>query len=106
MKFDHVALQSKNIPESIAWYQERFKCEVLYQDDTWAMLNVCGLNLSFVTPGQHPAHVAFCITEEDATKKYADKIFKKHRDGTKSFYQRDNQNNIIEIIVRPNDKKD
>ena len=105
MKFDHVALQSSDIPASIAWYKENFDCEVLYQDDTWAMLNICGLNLSFVTPGQHPAHIAFCVSEDDAAKKYSDKRFKGHRDGTKSFYQRDNQNNIVEIIVRPNDKE-
>ena len=104
MKFDHVALQSKDIPASIAWYREQFDCEVLYQDETWAMLNVCGLNLSFVTPGQHPAHVAFCVTQEEADLKYSDRTFKAHRDGTKSFYMRDDQSNIVEIIVRPNDK--
>mgnify|MGYP001303580168 FL=1 len=106
MKFDHVALQSKDIQRSIAWYQDHFDCEVLYQDDTWAMINVCGLNLSFVTPSQHPAHIAFCVTNEEEIKKYKDKNFKTHRDGTKSFYMRDDQNNILEIVVRPGDEKD
>ena len=104
MKFDHVALKSKNIAESVEWYLDRFGGEILYQDSTWAEIKVCGLNLSFVTPGQHPAHVAFCLTEEEA-KKFPDKKFKLHRDGTRSFYEKDNQNNILEFIVRPNDKK-
>lgn len=103
MKFDHVAIQTKDIAESVKWYSSKFDCQVLYQDDTWAMLDICGLQLALVSPGQHPPHIAFCITEQDAAELYSDKNFKDHRDGTKSFYQRDNQNNIIEIIVRPND---
>ncbi len=101
MKFDHVALQSKSISESVEWYLERFGGEVVYQDDTWAEVKVCGLNLAFVTPGQHPSHVAFSLTEEEA-EKFPDKSFKLHRDGTRSFYEKDNQGNILEFIVRPN----
>ena len=105
MKFDHVALVSKDIAASVDWYKNRFECEVLYQDDTWAIIDVCGLQLAFVTPSQHPPHIAFCLTTEEA-EQYPDKKFKLHRDGTKSFYDRDNQNNIIEFIVRPNDQED
>ena len=105
MKFDHVALQSADIATSIAWYQNHFDCEILYQDATWAMLDVCGLSLSFVSPGQHPSHIAFCISNEEAVKKYKDKTFKVHRDGTRSFYMRDNENNFVEIVVRPDVEK-
>ena len=100
MKFDHVALVSQDIDASIKWYSNRFECEVIYQDDTWGLVNVAGLSLAFVTPGQHPAHIAFCITKKES-KMFPSKKFKSHRDGTKSFYERDNQNNIIEFIVRP-----
>ena len=103
MKFDHVAIQTDDIAESVKWYTNHFDCEILYHDETWAMLNVCGMQLALVMPNQHPPHIAFCISEETARAEYSNKKFKLHRDGTKSFYQRDNQNNIIEIIVRPND---
>lgn len=105
MKFDHVALKSKNIAESVDWYIERFGGDILYQDETWAEIKVCGLTLAFVTPGQHPAHVAFSLTDDEAAK-FPDKSFKLHRDGTRSFYEKDNQGNILEFIVRPDVKED
>ena len=42
MRFDHVAIPSKNIPDSVAWYQAHFGATVLYQDATWAFLQLGG----------------------------------------------------------------
>ena len=30
----HIAIQVKDIDDSISWYRERFSCEIEYQDDT------------------------------------------------------------------------
>ena len=35
---DHVAVSVHNIEESVSWYRSRFKCRVVYQDATWALL--------------------------------------------------------------------
>ena len=38
-KVDHIAIHSKNIKKSVKWYVDKFRCEIQYQDDTWALLN-------------------------------------------------------------------
>jgi catechol 2,3-dioxygenase-like lactoylglutathione lyase family enzyme len=101
MKFDHVAITSKDIAKSVDWYKNSFDdVKVLYQDETWAIINVCGLDLAFVSPHQHPAHIAFCITQELADERFSDKVFKKHRDGTASCYISDPDGNKIEWLIR------
>ncbi len=101
MNFDHVAVISENIAESVEWYKNNFSDVVVeYQDETWAMCKVNGLNLAFVMKAQHPPHIAFCITKEDAENKHPNKIFKKHRDGTSSCYIKDIDNNILELLIR------
>src|SRR4051812_10741882 len=48
MQFDHVAVPSSDIAESVRWYTERFGAEVLYQDATWAFMLVGGTKLALV----------------------------------------------------------
>ena len=55
---DHIALESKNIAESVRWYISNFKCNVEYQDETWALLGFNNIQIALVTPGQHPPHFA------------------------------------------------
>jgi catechol 2,3-dioxygenase-like lactoylglutathione lyase family enzyme len=103
MKFDHIALVSKNIAQTVAWYQNNFSdIFVKYQDDTWALCNICGVDISFVLKSQHPAHISFCLnsTEVEKIKRNKEKIFKNHRDGTSSCYERDIDGNIIEYLIR------
>ena len=35
---DHIAVQTKNIKKSVEWYKDMFKCNVLFQDETWALI--------------------------------------------------------------------
>ena len=35
---DHVALSVTDIREALDWYHRHFQCDVLYQDDTWALV--------------------------------------------------------------------
>ena len=35
---DHVAICTDDINKSVEWYTENFKCDILYQDSSWAML--------------------------------------------------------------------
>ena len=100
---DHVAVASKNIAESVEWYTSRFGATVLYQDATWAFMQVGGTKIALVTPGQHPPHFALSLTEEalnDAAKLANVKV-DTHRDGTKGIYLYDPSGNAIELINYP-----
>lgn len=90
---DHIALEVRNIADAVKWYTGQFSCEIIYQDKTWAMLRFKNINLAFVLPDQHPAHIAI-------NKSKAEKFgqLKSHRDDVKFVYIEDNQGNIIEIL--------
>ena len=55
----HVAIEVRDIAESVAWYRAEFRCEIAYQDATWAFLKFSNIHLALVLPGHHPPHVAF-----------------------------------------------
>lgn len=103
MEIDHVAVTSSDIDESIRWYKQFLDdAEVLYQDDTWAFLKSGPVKFAFITPGQHPPHIAIRIETEEHEKllseSFPKKKWKDHRDGSKSFYTKDNCGNIVEFI--------
>jgi catechol 2,3-dioxygenase-like lactoylglutathione lyase family enzyme len=103
MRFDHVAIHTKNVPESIDWYKTHFNASVLYQDDTWAFLRLGCTKLALVTPTQHPPHFALSLTEEalaDAAK-LSGKTVDVHRDGTRGIYLYDPSGNAVELISYP-----
>ena len=65
MRIDHVAITAADIPATRQWYVEQFAAKVLYEDATWAFLQVGGSKLALVSPGQHPPHLAFALTDAD-----------------------------------------
>ena len=46
--FDHVAQIVPDIADAVAWYQAHLGASVLYQDATWAFVEVGGARLAFV----------------------------------------------------------
>ena len=103
MRFDHVAVPAKDISASVEWYQAHFAATVLYQDKTWAFLQMGGTKIALITPGQHPPHFAVSVTEDalsDAAKLH-NKNVDGHRDGTKGIYVYDPSGNAIELISYP-----
>lgn len=89
----HVAISVRDIAEAVNWYRSMFRCEVAYQDDTWAMLRFGNVNLALVLPHQHPPHLGF------ATPKAHDYgPLKRHRDGTESVYISDPAGNPVELL--------
>ena len=101
MKFDHVALTSKNIRNSIQWYVENLNASVVYEDETWGLINVGGLRLAFVIPSQHPSHICFEVNDEYIDKHLEGKIFKEHRDKSSSCYIKDIDGNHVEFLKWP-----
>ena len=90
---DHIAIQVKNIGETIAWYKQHFKCTVEYQDQSWGYIKFANIYLALVLAEQHPQHLAFNV--ENAADFGA---LKTHRDGTKSVYVCDPAGNTIEFV--------
>ncbi|MCH2038113.1 MAG: VOC family protein [Rickettsiales bacterium] len=92
----HIAIQVKNISESVDWYQSNYTCEITYQDDSWAMLKFANTYLALVLPEQHPYH--FAILTDDLSP-YGDAV--PHRDGTASVYIKDKDGNNVEMLTLP-----
>ncbi len=103
MQFDHSAIPSSNIAGSVEWYRANLGAEVLYQDSTWAFLNVGGVKVALVTPTQHPPHIAVRVTEEElaAAAQVAGIPIESHRDGTRGIYIYDPFGNAVELICYP-----
>ena len=92
-RLDHAALRVKDVAEAVQWYTKRFRCEVEYQDATWALLAFDNVRLAFVLQEQHPPHIA--IMGDPAA--YGSP--KQHRDGTSSVYLKDPDGNNVEILA-------
>ena len=90
----HVAISVKDIAEAVDWYRTTFRCDVTYQDDTWAMLRFANINLALVLPSQHPPHLGFVTS-----KAHDFAPLKKHRDGTESVYISDPAGNPVELLA-------
>tara|TARA_A100000164_G_C21788933_1_gene714831 strand:- start:715 stop:1017 length:303 start_codon:yes stop_codon:yes gene_type:complete len=92
-KIHHIAIEVKEIEESIKWYSKNTNCKITYQDKTWAMIKYDNISLALVLPGMHPPHIAF---EKHNAEEFGK--LKEHRDGTSSVYIRDPANNAVEIL--------
>ena len=103
MTFDHVAVPSNDIAASVKWYMSHFGATVLYQDKTWAFLNLGGTKLALVSPTQHPPHVAVRVSEAELAEmsRMVGVPVEKHRDGTTSIYLHDPFGNAVELICYP-----
>jgi catechol 2,3-dioxygenase-like lactoylglutathione lyase family enzyme len=99
MKLDHVAIQVKNVKASTDWYTSNLRAEILYIDETWAMLEVGGTKLALTIASQHPPHLAFAV---DSAKSIPAPTGI-HRDGSVYQYLEDPDGNTIEYIYYPED---
>lgn len=94
-KIDHVAIAVDDVAKAVDWYRETFKCEIEYQDKTWAFLRFENIKLALVVPNQHPPHLAFLHENADQFGN-----LKTHRDGTRSVYIADSAGNAVEIVAK------
>lgn len=90
----HVAIAVKDVGESVDWYRRHFRCEISYQDETWALLEFGNTRLALVIPGQHPPHIGFIHPQAEAFGP-----LKPHRDGTRSCYVPDPSGNAVEVLA-------
>jgi len=102
MKFDHVAVNVEQISRSVAWYRQTLEAQVLYQDDTWALLEAGGVKIALTLKRQHPAHLAFDVGPDPSEEFLA--TARRHRDGSISRYVTDPDGNALEWIFYPGEK--
>lgn len=89
----HIAVTTTNLPETLRWYREKFRCRVVYEDDSWAMLQFGNVQLALVVPQQHPPHLGFAVPDAARFGPLKD-----HRDGTRSTYVADPSGNVVEML--------
>jgi catechol 2,3-dioxygenase-like lactoylglutathione lyase family enzyme len=99
MKFDHVALNVADIQRSVDWYRATLEATVVYQDDTWALVEAGGAKIALTLRRQHPAHIAFDVGPSPSAEFM--RSAKAHRDGSVSRYVADPDGNAIEWIHYP-----
>ena len=80
-KIDHIALVVGEPTSAARWYEANFNAEILYSDETWALIQFENIKM------------AFEVEEFDKD----DKV-KKHRDDSNSVYKKDPWGNIYELI--------
>ena len=90
----HVAIPVRNVARAVDWYCRRFRVELTYQDETWALLSSANTRLALVMPGQHPPHIG--VVHPDA---HSFGVLRTHRDGTASLYPEDSEGNAVEILA-------
>lgn len=92
-RIHHVAVVVGDVDKSARWYAERFCCEVVYRDETWALLQFGNLQVALVSAGEHAAHLA--ILRKNASR--FGKV-RTHRDGVRYVYIMDPSGNTVEVV--------
>lgn len=92
---DHVAISVPDIGQALDWYRRHFQCEVLYRDDSWALVQFANIKLALVLPSQHPPHMGFYTANAGEFGE-----LRAHRDGTKSIYITDPAGNSLELLAK------
>jgi catechol 2,3-dioxygenase-like lactoylglutathione lyase family enzyme len=101
LQFHHIALEVPHIAEAVEWYKNTLpNVQVLYQDETWAFIEVGGVKIAFVLPSQHPSHIAWRVGDAELERlaKQFGATIKTHRDRSRSFYLKAPGGFHIEII--------
>lgn len=113
----HVALRVRNTARASAFYREHFGMRVVWQpDDATAYLSSGGDNLALhqhagATAGGALDHLGFFVATPEAVAEQAERMRaegveivaepKRHRDGSVSFYCKDPDGNVVQVLWTP-----
>ena len=92
---DHIAINVADLQQSIQWYTGSFDCEVLYEDQTQAIIQFANVKLSLILPSREPGHIA--LEREDANT-FGE--LRKRREGIESTFISDPTGNRVEIVQK------
>ena len=117
----HVALNVRDVPSSVAFYSGVLGLKLEWQpnaDNAYLTSGQDNLALHQVDPGtqaegsaQRLDHIGFVVGRPEDVDKWAERVRgmgihlekepKTHRDGARSFYFRDPDQNLIQILYHP-----
>ena len=89
----HLALNVADIERSINWYQTSFKCKVIYQDKTQAVLEFANVRLALVLPSLEPVHISFARKDAKTLGTLRERAM-----GINSTFISDPTGNVVEIV--------
>jgi len=102
VQFDHIAVQVPQIAAAVAWWRRLVPgATVLYEDDSWALIDAGGSRVAFVTAAEHPDHLAYAVSGTELQRLaevHAGEIAS-HRDGSRSFYLDAPGGHRVELIA-------
>jgi len=104
VQFDHVALQVPDIAAAIAWWRGIVPgTKVLYEDDSWGLIEAGGSRVAFVSADEHPDHLAYSVSEVELERLASahGREIASHRDGSRSFYLDAPGGHGVELIAYP-----
>lgn len=93
-----------DIAAALAWWRETVPgAEILYEDETWGLLEAGGAKLAFVVAEQHPDHLAFTVSNIELERLAAEHgaAIATHRDASRSFYLDAPGAHRVEVIAYP-----
>jgi catechol 2,3-dioxygenase-like lactoylglutathione lyase family enzyme len=102
--FDHVAQRVPDIRAALEWWRRMVPgAVVLYEDETWGLLDAGGARLAFVMEHEHPDHLAFKVSGEELERlaNGHDAAITEHRDASRSFYVEAPGGHRVEVIAYP-----
>jgi len=104
VQFDHVAVQVPDIAAALHWWRRLVPgTTVLYEDDTWRLIEAGGSRVAFVTADEHPDHLAYSVPGPELQRlagEHGGEIAS-HRDGSRSFYLDAPGGHRLELIAYP-----
>lgn len=104
VQFDHVALEVPQVAAALAWWRGLVPdLTVLYEDESWALVEAGGSRVAFVTAGQHPDHLAYSVPAAELQRlaeRHGTEIAS-HRDGSRSFYLDAPGAHRVELVAYP-----
>lgn len=94
---DHIAIKVKDLKLAIDFYCGTIGGEVISEFDDWAFISFENIKLALIASENHPAHIAIEVFSEEDLEKMGLKQYK-HRDGSRSCYDKDPDGNFVEYI--------
>ena len=91
---DHIAVNVSDIVRAVKWYQSSFRCELVFQDKSQAVLQFANVRLQLVLPSMDPPHLAF--VRDDAGKLGE---LRERADSRFTTFIADSTGNMVEIIA-------
>lgn len=91
---EHISINVADIERAVAWYRTSFRCEIVQQSLTHAVLRFENLRLVLTLPNQEQPHIGFVRSDASTFGE-----LRRRTDGSLTTYLADPTGNIVEIVA-------